>query len=387
MSSALSPSVLSPAASERSLHVPRMTSTLGVAALLGVVHLVVDATTVSVALRASNLNAITPRDAFTLVVAYDVLAFGSQVFLGIMVDRCWRPASAMRLGLALTIGSVIGTAIHPILALLLAGVGNALFHLGAGAMVLSRGLKRAMPAGVFVAPGALGLAFGLMYGRLPDLGPLWPLAFVSAIGLVCTWLIQLKKDTSPLEHQSRALSSLRASSIRWALTLLLLSIAVRSLVGLSATRGLEPSPLLLFGVPLVACAGKGLGGYAADHLGWLRTSLGALLLSGPFILFGASSSLLLLLGLLLFQMTMPVTLTAAAQLMPQSLATAFGWTCFALIIGALPTMFSPLAAICTRPALLGWIVIGAISVGFGLRHAEHLRDSSRLDESNLRRAT
>lgn len=350
-----------------------MVSTLGIALALGVIHLVVDAATVSVVIRASHFRIFTPADAFAVVLAYDVLAFGSQVLLGAFTDRWWQPAPAMRLGLGLTVASVFAAVIHPALAVLLAGFGNALFHLGAGALVLGQGLNQASPVGLFVAPGALGLAFGINYGRAEHWGPLWPLAIVSALAWFATGAIRYKLRTNDRCAPSPGSEISAAGPIALTLFLLLVSVAVRSLVGLSATRGITPSAWLMFGVPFVAFAGKSLGGYAADRYGWIRTSLTALLASCPLLVFGAQHAPLLLVGLLLFQMTMPVTLTAVARLMPRSLATAFGWTCLALIFGALPTMLPRLAPICTRPALFGWILLSAVAVAWGLQRVEPLK--------------
>lgn len=357
------------------LKLPALTSTLGISALLGAVHLFVDATTVSVILRTAYVHSLTPSDAFSIVLAYDLLAFGSQVLFGVAVDRWQGTRLALRVGLALTCASVLGILIHPVLALLFAGFGNALFHLGAGAAVLERGLEKSAPSGVFVAPGAVGLAFGMTYGRVPDLGPLWPLALLSALGLLATTLIppvivQERSTKAPL-----AGVKIPSGAMSIALTLLLVSIAVRSLVGLSATKGTTPGPLLFYGVPLMAFGGKSLGGFLADRLGWIKTSVLALLAACPLIVFGAREPALLLAGLLLFQMTMPVTLTAVAQLMPYSLATGFGWTCLALIAGALPTMFGSTTPLCARPALFGWILISVIALGLGLKRAATLRQT------------
>jgi FSR family fosmidomycin resistance protein-like MFS transporter len=101
-------------------------------------------------------------------------------------------------------------------------------------------------------------------------------------------------------------------------------------------------------------------------LGWIETSIAALLLSLAPIALHASTAWLLI-GLFTFQLTMPVTLTAVARLLPDRLATAFGWTCLALLIGALPTMFPFGSVLCARPLLGIWIAIGTVSVYAGLR--------------------
>src|SRR5665648_840312 len=92
------------------------------------------------------------------------------------------PRPAMIAGLGLTLGSIVvletvsltGRMTAGVVSLattgsaaavILAGLGNAMFHLGAGAQVLRQGLSRAAPAGLLVAPGALGLALGVCSAR------------------------------------------------------------------------------------------------------------------------------------------------------------------------------------------------------------------------------
>jgi len=350
----------------------RSSSAHRLAMVLGLVHACVDATTVTVVFRAANLHELTASHAFALVLGYDLIAFGSQVVLGLGADRWRLQGTATRVGLLLTVLSVAVLYWQPVLAMLCAGFGNALFHMGAGALVLRRGLAQSAPAGIFVAPGALGLAFGMTYGKLPDLGPVWPLAAATVLGLFVSWSCT---QSAPLDGATRvepdsSLKAVPSSAARlvWlVLGLLLVSVAVRSLVGFAATRGAPASVWLFFGVPTAAFLGKALGGLIADRLGWIETTVIALVASAPCIVLGYRQPLVLLIGLCLFQMTMPVTLAAVARLMPDRLSTAFGWTCLALILGALPTLFTASRALCTRPMLAVWIVLACISVTLGLR--------------------
>lgn len=337
---------------------------MNTALVCGLFHALVDAATVTAVFRATRTHEVSLAGAFSLVLGYDLIAFGSQVVLGWCCDRWASPKSAMLVGVGLTLACLGAYPVHATTAMLLAGMGNAVFHLGAGSLVLRQGLDRALPSGLFVAPGALGLGFGLYYGKDPGLGPVWPLAFLLVLvllGVVALPARQLLPTNSPPPEPK----GIRLA--RWALALLLISIAVRSLVGLSAARGYPKSSWLLVGIPVMAFLGKSLGGLLADRWGWVETSLGALLLSAPLIAFSAPNPVLLLLGLLVFQMTMPVTLTATARLMPARLATAFGWTCLALILGGLPTMFPWGDPACSKPMLLVWILLAALALFFGLR--------------------
>lgn len=336
-------------------------------ALLGVIHAIVDATTVSAVMRASHLRHVSPQLAFAMVVGYDMIAFGSQVFLGWLTDRFLSPRIALISGLVLTAVALVLCPFNTTATVALAGIGNALFHLGGGALVLGSSLTRAAPQGVFVAPGALGLGFGLFYGSVPTRGPLWPLLVLTLIALVA-FVVWVRVSPPAAERRPSLLPALDPGAARhayWIVALLLASVTVRSLVGLSAARGYARTELLLLGLPIAAFLGKALGGFLADRLGWLETSVAALLLALPFITF-SPPALWLLFGLFVFQMTMPVTLTAVAQLMPNHLATALGWTCLALIIGALPTMFPFGNSLCVRPLLGVWIALATASLALGL---------------------
>jgi FSR family fosmidomycin resistance protein-like MFS transporter len=221
---------------------------------------------------------------------------------------------------------------------LIAGVGNALFHVGAGAMVLAGSRERAAPAGVFVAPGALGLGIGLLLGRKFLTVPLWPWLFAIAAAMVVVLLVATKIPSRepPRSADSAERPAYRRREIVTAATLLGLSVAVRSLAG---TVGCDACPrgfFLMLALPIAAFAGKLTGGFLADRFGWIDLSIAALLASAPLMAFSGGDLWLALPGMLIFQMTMPVTLAAMLRLMPARPGFGFGLLCVALVAGTLP---------------------------------------------------
>lgn len=309
---------------------------LGGAAWLGGAHLVVDAVCVTSVLRAAPPSDSLATSALLFVLAYDVLAFAGQAPLGWLVDRFGLRRGAAVLGIVLaSAGLVAGSTAGSLgaLVVLSAGLGNALFHLGAGAMVLAGGKDKAAPAGVFVGPGALGLGIGLLLGRRFVTTAVWPWFFALAAAVAV--VLRVSPHARGVDAPS-SVPRLRPKAVVAIGSLLCLSVAIRSLVGTVGCDACDKTLLLAIAVPCAGCAGKLVGGFLADRFGWMELSMVALLGAAPLLAFSGGDLWLALPGLFLFQMTMPVTLVAVFRLMPRRPALAFGLPCVALIAGALP---------------------------------------------------
>ncbi|MBI4861090.1 MAG: hypothetical protein HY815_12665, partial [Candidatus Riflebacteria bacterium] len=149
-------------------------SPLASAAVLGLAHAVVDLATVATVYVEVGLARLPWETVVLAIVAYDGLAFGLQLPIGLLSDRhrVYRPV--MFAGLSLTLAGLCLGVSWPLTACVIAGVGNALFHVGAGALVLVLARGRATEPGLFVAPGALGLTLGI---------------WVGTASLSCRWLV------------------------------------------------------------------------------------------------------------------------------------------------------------------------------------------------------
>ncbi len=379
--------MLAPTALDTWLAPRVLRSPLAHAAVLGLLHALVDASTVTAVFRATRLLDMSRLTAFWLVLSYDLVAFGLQPLVGWISDRTRLPRALLLLGLVMSMLALATHSSEPFATMVFAGIGNAMFHVGAGVLVLEHGLEKTAPAGVFVGPGALGLGFGLWYGRDPSAGPIWPLALLLVVASVLTWALPLiardgqsNPQTGQLDPTKTPVGSVSTPGMRsprapgdvasrlllFAVVLLLVSVSVRALVGGAATRGCPKTLLLVLGAPIAACMGKMLGGFIADRIGWIQSTSLALIVAAPLIVFGAGLTPLLLVGVLLFQTTMPVTLIAVARALPQARGVAFGLPCLALVLGSLPGMFHGTEGLLRRPLLLVWGVLALVSVVTGL---------------------
>lgn len=331
----------------------------GRALLLGAIHAFVDLLCVTAVLRALHMHDGDAAGRYAIVVGYDLLAFALQLPLGLLVDRLNAPRAASIAGIVLSAMAVLSVAGRAELTMALAGVGNALFHVAAGGVVLANARGQTTPAGLFVAPGSLGLGLGMGLGPRADV-PIWPLLALAAVSVAVAALVK-----APLHPQPPVVAPEKRTPARlWvaALMLLLLSATVRGFIESVGCPSCPKTAFLAIALPLVGFSARILGGYASDRLGWVETSVGALLLSAPFIAFNRGSTAPALVGLLLFQMTMPVTLMAVWRIMPRRPATAFGFPCVGLVVGTILAGEAPVRRVLDAPFLLGLVVVSAMAM-------------------------
>lgn len=327
----------------------------------GLIHALIDAACVTVVFSAIVLHHLEPHDSFYLVIGYDLLAFAGQVFCGYITDRLRFSRGAVLLGILCTALSVVALSMEPLTAMVLAGTGNALFHVGAGAITLHVKPGHATAPGLFVAPGALGLAAGIYLGKR---GFVLTWFFLAALAIAFLVSYFVRNPDIPYITKPKLLNVPKPTLI---ICLLLASVAVRSFVGMAGSHECPKDVWVGFTFATAAFLGKGLGGIVADRLGWIESSVIALLISAPLIAFGGGRVPLIVAGMFFFQMTMPVTLVAIAALLPGRTAFAFGLACLVLVMGAIPTFYSFTKPFYNSYLFLGLIVFSAASIYFGLR--------------------
>ncbi len=360
--------------------------------IYGAIHAVVDASSAMVVFATMMLHEIDLLQAFYFVIIYDLLAFGTQVFFGAATDKLQRPKAVTMAGLGLLSCGTIMMPFEAYSAMILVGLGNAAFHVGAGAISLRIEPEKASHPGIFVAPGAIGLAFGIWLGKSG--GALaWPFTLALAACFVVTIFLPSPEHPYVMRRSSEELETGDTPSEKkvpygWLIILLLLfSVLVRSLVGMAGCYRCPKEAFVMFSLATAAVLGKGLGGIVSDRLGWIETSVVALLVSAPLIAFGGGTWWVIIVGMLLFQMTMPVTLTAIALVLPKRPGFAFGLACLALIIGAIMTFYPQVRAYYSQYAFLGLIVLSATTVYFGLRLLGDLNPAKGFMSRSQGRAT
>ncbi len=268
-----------------------------------------------------------PTEAWAEVMLwYNFCAFALQMPLGLLADRFRQDRSFLVSGGVLVGLACLSLGKAPLALAVTAGVGNALYHVGGGVAVLHAYPQKAGPLGFFVSPGAFGIFFGTLLGKAGTaiLAP-------SLIGLAaCLVLACLLRGG----HRPAPMDPFRLDAPYIALLCLFLVVCLRSLLGFLFVF---PWKTGWWGVAAVCAVvlGKAAGGYLSDRAGMKWVSVGSLGLAALGFLLSASP-VCGVLAVFFFNMTMPITLRAAADALPGLRGFSFGLLTFALFLGFLP---------------------------------------------------
>lgn len=321
----------------------------------GTAHALVDAACIMLVLGGIDVG----QDFLVYIILYNMLAFGLQLPLGWLLDRLHHPVPAVVAG-CVTVSAAVLLFRHPLMAIGLAGIGNALFHTGGGTVALNLRPGKASFPGLFVAPGGIGLFAGALILQRYDFHP-----EIIALALWCAGALMAGVKRPRIVYAAR--KERMGSLLDFAILLLMVTICMRSLVGLSIHFSWQSDPFLLYAIPVAIALGKGMGGFMADYLGWIKVAVGGLVVSSLLLLFGEQWVMAGIAGLFFFNLTMPVTLVAISNLLPGRPGFSFGLTTLAILAGALPVFFGYKAFLALNPVMIASILISAVTLYTGLK--------------------
>lgn len=269
---------------------------------------------------------------------YNILAFGLQPLIGYLCDAHRRMPAAL-IGCALLLSGLALISL-PWLSLVLCATGNACFHIGGGIDSLVHANGRMARSGIFVSSGALGVSLGILAGQ-GGVRPLVPALLVALCGVLIFVFDKSRFGERPAARFAIANALPPFSAV---LALCLFSVVIRAYVGSSIPIAWKTTALLTLLPSIGACAGKAAGGYLADRFGARTTGAATLLLSVPLLCLGYGHPVPCTAGIVLFNVTMPITLCAVASGFPRNPGLSFGLTTLGLLCGSAPTFFFALPA-------------------------------------------
>jgi len=270
------------------------------------------------------------------VVLYNLLAFPLQAIIGLYADHAggrWRGALAAPVLLAFPL--VLLAPLPVPVRVTAIGVLNGIYHVVGGITAIRASRGRLGRLGLFTAPGAIGLAAGIL---LQGAG----IVFAASSAVLGALLLSARAmPTADDERHAAATTPIEAFPPLAGLSALLLPVMVLLSVvcrGIGGGAALYPwktgllAPLLL---ATVIAAGKAAGGYASDRWGALPCAAVATLIAALLLPFGHVGPLPALLGQFFVNCTMPVTLFLLIRAWPQNPGMAFGMAAGALYVGTM----------------------------------------------------
>jgi len=357
-------------------------------------HVVVDAYT---NMYAPMLPLLIPHLGLSLVTAGTLAMFFqmsnsvSQLAFGALADR-WRPRVFVVVGplVAVMVLSFIGQASSPFMLgviLVLGGLGGAAFHPPAAALVYKLAdHRKGLAMSAHLSGGSLGFSFApvLFAPFVAYMGLRWsPIIMIPGL-LALSWTLrQVPPMTLPKAHERLTLATLRPAAVP--LTLLYFTIVLRTATtygfmtftptlltrqGFTIAEASTAVSLYLF----ASGVGGFIGGPLADRIGARRVIFWSLVAAVPFMAVAPSLppigfTVLLAIGGLLLQSTLPISVTFAQGFVKGGAATVsslmmgFAWGMGSLAVpligagadrfGIEPTL-TVLAFIPLLAAVLAW---------------------------------
>lgn len=318
------------------------------------------------------------EDLYICFLVYNFCAFALQMPLGLLADQFNKNALCAALGCVL-IALSYGVTSIPVAAVVVAGAGNGLFHIGSGIDVLNVSRGKAGPLGAFVSPGALGVFIGKLLGKEGGIS-LVPVAVVMLAAAALILLLRFEKgkyyasDNVPV-----SLVKPGAPAAFFAAACLFIVVCVRSYAGMTLDFPWKAGGCWGWALVFAVVLGKTAGGFLADKFGALKTSAASLVLSAALFLLPdappAGTA-----AVFLFNMTMPVTLWAMAGLFPGAKGFSFGLLTFGLFLGFLPVYLScpPIPATGAGFALAALVSLVLLIAGLALLISHKRRAPGRL---------
>ncbi len=303
-----------------------------------------------------------------IALLYDAFAFLPQSLIGIIADKLPKICYGV-IGFAMVLIAML----LPFgwFSVIIIALGNALIHVDGAEKTLLNSGGKITPNALFVGGGSFGVITGRLLGKLYNsymiIIPL--LLILLSIVFLLVFTYDKKVAQNPENETDKIISvpDVANDKIPEALLTLIIifAVAVRGYIGYAIPTGWSVNNFHLIILYSYMGFGKILGGIATDKLGYKKATIISIVGALPFLLFGNTFPLISLTGVLLYSMSMPITVGIIYSKFPTSPGFAFGITTIGLFIGSAPEFFFSLPNLITQQivvAILSIIVLTLILI-------------------------
>ena len=162
-----------------------------------------------------------------VILIYNFFAFAFQLPFGIIADKINKNSTVSLFGIIFILLSFIVYNLNVILAIVVIGIGNALFHIGGGIDVLNISKGKNALSGIYVSTGAVGLYLGTKVLR-------YSMLYLSIIFLIISILLLLflYLKNNKTYHITNEEFKIDINKKEIVIICLMLTICIRSYVGM-----------------------------------------------------------------------------------------------------------------------------------------------------------
>lgn len=259
---------------------------------------------------------------------YNIMAFVTQPIVGLLIDKYKNERIFL---LFCIIFLMLGVMLMnlPIMSALFLGLGNSLFHISGGKYVITKTNNDLISIGVFVSTGALGLAIGRYFNNLY----IW-IIFISLLIILSLIILLAKYQNIIIENEKEKCTNINGLPI-----ILICSVVfIRSFVGNIFILDFNKEAWMLVMISAAAMLGKMLGGIIAKIIGINKTIIITMVFSAILLVLFNNNFVLSLIGIILFNCSMPLTLYLINKVLNNYEGFGFGLLAAILFPGYLLSM-------------------------------------------------
>ena len=242
-----------------------------------------------------------------LALLYDFIAFVPQGLLGYLRDKGLKINFAT-IGLLLTTLSLLlfNFNINEVLVILILSIGNCMIHIQGAETTLRSSKGKISPSAIFVSGGSFGVITGKVLATYNI--PIYLIIIINLLMIIpiiiCNKYSHLINDKN-LDKYNFSNKKINSKTI---IALAVFVVIVRSFMGYGIPTTWNKTLIQAVYLYCAMGLGKAIGGLLIDSIGIKKTALISTIGALPFLLLGNNIMTISLIGIMMFSMTMAITL-------------------------------------------------------------------------------
>jgi FSR family fosmidomycin resistance protein-like MFS transporter len=254
-------------------------------------------------------------DSFLFIVIYSIIGFGGQLPVGFWVDYKKKLKPFATISLIALPASILLFFIHPETGIIFSGIASAFVHVTGGAVCLNINDNKTGTLALFTAPGVLGLTIGGAMGMFT----IYSLCIV-AVAVMIVGILIMRNNLPIYKAAEKKQSELDTHD--YIMLGILLLMCFRSFIFdiINHVAHDYENGIIIIGIS--AFAGKIMGGFVADKIGWKKFVYITLPIALLLFQFGKENIYALAFGIACLQSSVPITLLLMSRSLPLYPATA-----------------------------------------------------------------